>query len=72
MASLDTPDDCHQKLNCYLSVLSDVKSNYESIFSWDIYEKTKICRDKKTVVFEKVTRKLELSFDTKNVFDLTK
>jgi len=67
--AVESAVDCDQKLSCYLSVLSDIKSNYESIFSWDIYEKTKICRDNKTVVFEKVTRKLENSFDSKNVFD---
>lgn len=53
-----------------LDVLLDIKSNYESLFSWDIYEKTEKSRNVHTDILEKVTQKLELLFESKNIFDL--
>lgn len=54
----------------YLDVLSIIKKNYESIFCWDVYEKTHNTRDKLTTILEKVTKKVELMFEDEKTFNL--
>lgn len=50
----------------------DIKSNYECIFSWDIYEKTEKCRNKLTDVLEKVINKKELIPENNNTFNFNR
>lgn len=76
MASCDELTNLLQNLSTndcspsHLDVLLDIKSNFESLFSWDIYEKTGKSRNIHTDILEKVTHKLELLFENKNIFDL--
>lgn len=79
MASCEELSNCLQilSINDYSSnqlddVLLDIKSNYEGIFSWNIYEKTGKPRNKNTDILEKVTRKLELLFENGSIFDLNR
>lgn len=78
MATSDELSNHLEKLNLHSTsksknsiILLDIKNNYESIFSWEIYEKTKTSRNKMTNVLEKVTQKQEILFEN-NSFDFNK
>lgn len=67
MASGEDLSDCLQKLSLnHENVLSDIVNNYECIFSWDIYEKINLRRN--IPMLEKLTQKLELILENKNIF----
>lgn len=73
MASSANISNCLQKLNLnHEDVLKDIKSNYECVFSWDIYEKTNKYRNVQTDILAKVTQKLELIFKNENEFDFNR
>lgn len=78
MASSDGLSNHLQKLNLnspaklkYPNILLDIKDNYESIFSWDIYEKTEKSRNTMMDILEKVTQKLDILFEN-NTFDFNR
>lgn len=71
MASGEDLSDCLQKLSFnHENVLSDIVNNYECIFSWDIYEKINL--RKNIPILEKLTQKLELILENKNIFDFNR
>lgn len=63
-------------LNCHLSnhldVMTDIKCNYESIFSWNIYEKIEKRRNHLTDILEKITQKQDLIIEKKDTFNFNK
>lgn len=78
MSSSSELSNCFQKLNLnclselkQLSILSNIKNNYESIFSWEIYEKTEKSRNKMMNVLEKVTQKQDILFES-STFDFNR
>lgn len=80
MASRDELSDRLQKLNINvpsesldpLNVLSEIKKDYESIFSWEVYKKTGTRRDESNNVLEKITQKLELFFEIKGTLNFSR
>lgn len=56
----------------HLDVLLDIQCNYESIFSWNIYEKIGKCRNQFIDVLKKVTQKQDLIFEKQNIFSFNK
>jgi hypothetical protein len=78
MSSSSELSNCLQKLNLNClpelklqSIMSNIKNNYESIFSWEIYEKTEKSRNKMMDVLEKVTQKQDILFES-NSFDFNR
>lgn len=59
--------NCHS-LN-YLDVMADIKCNYETIFSWDIYEKLERRRSSVTDILEKIIEKQKLIIGKKGIFN---
>lgn len=51
-------------------LLLDIKSNYESIFSWEIYETTRKCKMKGTDFLRKIYQKLDLAHNENRKFNL--
>lgn len=50
-------------------MLSDIKNNYESIFSWNIYETIGRFKAKGSNFWQKLQQKQDLSFNTKSKFN---
>lgn len=52
-----------------IALLSDIKSNYESIFSWDIYETAEKCKTKGTDFLRKIYQKIDLVHNENRKFN---
>ncbi|XP_050432047.1 uncharacterized protein LOC126840398 [Adelges cooleyi] len=63
-------NDSHENLTNRPNELSTLKRQYETIFSWDVYEKTGKSRNKLAEIIEKIEQKIELVFINKNKFSI--
>lgn len=52
------------------NLLADIKSNYESIFAWEIYETTGRNKMTETNFLRKINQKIDLSQNNNNEFNL--
>lgn len=51
-------------------LLTDIRNNYESIFSWNIYETAVICKMKGTDFLWKIYQKIDLAHSDNRKFNL--